>query len=88
MLYGSAELQIKLFDSKSYLLPGPVGLILFNDLGRVWLRGEHSREWHDAYGGGFYYAAYNYVLLSGTVGFSTQERVFNFSLGTKFNITF
>ena len=88
LLYGSAELQIKLFDSKSYLLPGPVGLILFNDLGRVWLRGEHSREWHDAYGGGFYYAAYNYVLLSGTIGFSTQERVFNFSLGTKFNITF
>ncbi|HVX28492.1 MAG TPA: BamA/TamA family outer membrane protein [Parafilimonas sp.] len=88
MAYASAELRVKLFHSNFYLLPGEVGLVGFNDVGRVWLRGEHSERWHDSYGGGIYYAAYNYVLLSATIGFSQEEKLFNFSLGTKFNITF
>jgi outer membrane protein assembly factor BamA len=86
--YISLEAQIKLFDSKSYIFPGPVGLIVFNDLGRVWLKGERSEEWHDAYGAGFYYAAYNFALISATMAYSREERLFNFSVGTKFNITF
>ncbi len=86
--YGSLELRVKLFQSVSYFLPGEVGLVGFNDIGRVWLKGQHSELWHDAYGGGFYYAAYNYALLSATIGFSKEEKLFNFSLGTKFNITF
>src|SRR5204862_2830830 len=36
LAYGSLELRIKLFDSKSYVLPGQVGLVVFNDIGRVW----------------------------------------------------
>jgi hypothetical protein len=86
--YASLELRVKLFNSTSYILPGEVGLVGFNDVGRVWLRDEHSKLWHDSYGGGIYYTAYNYVLLSATIGFSTEEKLFNFSLGTKFNITF
>ncbi|MBV9961855.1 MAG: BamA/TamA family outer membrane protein [Parafilimonas sp.] len=88
LLYGSLEMRVKLFTSRSYVLPGDVGVIGFNDLGRVWLRGEHSERWHDAYGGGFYYAAYNFVLLSATMAFSKEDHVFNFTLGTKFNLTF
>jgi hemolysin activation/secretion protein len=86
--YASLELRVKLFNSTSYILPGEVGLVGFNDIGRVWLKGEHSELWHDSYGGGIYYAAYNYILLSATIGFSPGEQLFNFSLGTKFNITF
>jgi hypothetical protein len=82
------ELRVKLFDSRSYVFPGPVGIIGFNEVGRVWLKGEDSKKWHDSYGGGFYYAAYNYALLSFTIAYSKEERLFNFSLGTKFNITF
>ena len=86
--YGSLELRVRLFESTSYFLPGEIGLVGFNDIGRVWLKGQHSELWHDSYGGGFYYAAYNYALLSATIGFSKEEKLFNFSLGTKFNITF
>jgi hemolysin activation/secretion protein len=88
LAYGSLEFRVKLFDSKSYVLPGQVGLVAFNDIGRVWLRGETSHRWHDAYGGGFYYVPYNMVLVSATVGFSSEERLVNFTLGTKLNLTF
>jgi hypothetical protein len=88
LAYASLEFRIKLFDSKSYVLPGQFGLVAFNDVGRVWLKGENSHKWHDAYGGGFYYVPYNMVLVSATVGFSSEERLVNFTLGTKLNLTF
>jgi hypothetical protein len=88
IFYGSLELRHKLFQSRSYVFPGAVGIIAFNDVGRVWLRGEESNRWHDSYGGGLYYAAYNTVLISTTIAFSEEEKLFNFTLGAKFNLTF
>jgi len=87
-IYGSLEFRIKLFDSKSYILPGQVGLLVFNDIGRVWYVGEVSRKWHYDAGGGVYYNPFNLVIMSATVAYSKEEHVFNFSLGTKFNITY
>jgi hypothetical protein len=88
MFYTSLEMRQKLLQSNSYLFPGAVGLIGFTDVGRVWVRDEQSKKWHASYGGGLYYSAYNSVLLSATVGFSGEETLFNFTLGTKFNLTF
>ncbi len=88
LAYASLEFRIKLFESKSYVFPGQVGLVAFNDIGRVWLKGERSRLWHYAYGGGFYYVPYNMVLISATVALSNEERLVNFTLGTKLNLTF
>ncbi len=88
LFYSSLEFRVKLFESKSYIFPGAVGLVAFNELGKVWLKDETSNRWHYSYGGGLYYAAYNFVLLSATVGFSKEEQLFNFSMGTKFNLTF
>jgi hypothetical protein len=88
LAYGSIELRVKLFDSRSYVIPGSVGIIGFNDIGRVWIANEDSKKWHYAYGGGFYFTPYDYVLVSATVAFSKEENLFNFSIGTKFNITF
>ncbi len=88
LAYGSLEFRIKLFDSRSYIFPGQVGLIVFNDVARVWYRGDTVKRWHYAAGGGFYYNPFNLAILSATVGWSKEDRVFNFSLGTKFNITF
>lgn len=88
LAYGSLEFRIKLFESKSYVFPGQVGLVAFNDIGRVWLKGEDSKRWHYAYGGGFYYVPYNMVLVSATMAFSKEESLVNFTLGTKLNLTF
>jgi hypothetical protein len=88
LLYNSIELRYKLFDINSYILPGAFGLIGFNDVGRVWVKGEKSKQWHNAYGGGIYFLPYNMFIISATVGFSREETIYNVSLGTKLNITF
>jgi hypothetical protein len=88
LAYGSLELRGQLFNSKSYYLPGPVGLIGFAETGRVWVKNEDSKKWHYSYGGGLFYAPFNAAIVSGTVGFSPEENIFNFSIGTKFNINF
>jgi outer membrane protein assembly factor BamA len=88
LAYGSAEIRVKLFQSQSYILRGDVGVIGFYDVGRVWLRNEISHQWHQSYGGGLYYSPFNIVIISATVGVSNEDKLFNFSLGTKFNLTF
>jgi hypothetical protein len=88
LAYGSLELRINLFQSRSYVLPGKLGLILFNDIGRVWYKNESSDKWHYAYGGGIYFAPFNVAILSATIGNSEGTNVFNVSIGAKFNFTF
>ena len=86
-LYTSMELRYRLFNLKSYIIPGPIGLTGFYDLGRVWLDGEGSKRWHSAYGGGVYFVPYNKFMISGSVGFSGKESMFTFVLGTKINLS-
>lgn len=88
VMYQTTELRVKLFESKSYVVPGAVGLIGFNEVGRVWVNGENSHKWHNDYGGGFYYSPYNFALISATIAHSPEDNMFNFSIGTKFNINF
>lgn len=86
--YGSVESRVKLFTSKGYLLPGDVGLVGFFDMGRVWQDHEDSKKWHNTFGGGLYYIPFGLVSVRATVGISKEDRLFNFSLGTKFYLTF
>jgi predicted MPP superfamily phosphohydrolase len=88
-MYASTELRWKLLELKSYLIPGPIGLTGFYDIGRVWLDHENSKGWHTAFGGGFFFVPYNRFLVAASVGFSAgNERVFNLTLGTKINLSF
>jgi hypothetical protein len=86
--YSSIEGRVKLVQSKWYILPGDIGVLGFYELGRIWMETEPSNRWHQSYGGGLYYAPFNLVIVSATVGISDEDKLFNFSLGTKFNITF
>jgi hemolysin activation/secretion protein len=72
-VFHNFELRMKLFSFRSYLFPAQVGLIGFNDVGRVWLDGEESSKWHHGYGGGLYIAPLNRIVLSATVGFSRED---------------
>lgn len=87
-LYGSLEFRIKLLEGKSYIFPGQAGIIVFNDAGRVWLKGERSSKLHYAYGGGIYFVPFNTAILSATMGKSDDGTIFNISIGTRFNLTF
>ncbi|MEO8764507.1 MAG: metallophosphoesterase [Ginsengibacter sp.] len=88
LLYQSTEIRYELFKSNSYIVPGAVGILAFNDVGRVWVPDQTSHKWHDSYGGGFYYSPYNFAIVSATIAFSNEGNLFNFSIGSKFNITF
>ncbi|MCW3114759.1 MAG: surface antigen precursor [Segetibacter sp.] len=72
MFYHSIQARLKLFDFTSYLLPGSVGLIGFNDIGRVWVPGESSNKWHDGYGGGIYIVPADLVLIQVVIGHSKE----------------
>ncbi|HMG07423.1 MAG TPA: hypothetical protein VK609_02875, partial [Mucilaginibacter sp.] len=82
--YNNLELRLKILDFSSYLLPGSVGLIGFNDVGRVWVPGESSDQWHDGYGGGIYLIPAQLVLIEGVVGFSKEGALPYISVGFRF----
>ncbi|MBC7866857.1 MAG: metallophosphoesterase, partial [Gloeobacteraceae cyanobacterium ES-bin-316] len=88
MLYGSAELRYRLFKSKSAILPGDVGLMGFFDIGKVWVNNLESKKWHNSVGGGVYFVPFNLIMLSASLAVSEESRLFNFTVGTKFNLTF
>ena len=88
MAYGSGELRFKVFKSRSFVLPGDVGVLGYADFGRVWQDNERSKKWHNSFGGGIYFIPFNLVAITASVGVSQEDKLFNFSVGTKFNLTF
>ena len=72
MAYSNIDVHLKLATFSSYLLPGTLGLVAFNDVGRVWQPGETSRRWHDGYGGGLYFLPAQLLLVQAVVGFSDE----------------
>ncbi len=53
--YGSTELRIPLFHA-TLILPADFGIFGLADAGRVFVAGEHSDQWHSAFGGGIWIA--------------------------------
>jgi hypothetical protein len=91
LVFAGFESRIRLFDFRSYILPGEFGLIGFVDGGRVWTKDDNSwllANWHGAYGGGIYFMPFNIAIISATMAFSKEEQLFNFTVGTKINVTF
>ena len=71
--YQQTDLRIDLFEWRNYVLPSSVGLILFNDIGRVWLDGEDSDTLHHGYGGGFYITPFGRFTLNLLVAKSEED---------------
>lgn len=83
-VYNNTEIRVKLFDLKTYILPAGVGLIAFNDVGRIWRENETSHVWHDGYGGGVYIAPINALIITAVVGHSKEETIPYITFGFKF----
>ncbi|MEJ2882408.1 BamA/TamA family outer membrane protein [Pedobacter sp. GR22-6] len=84
MFYHNLDMRLKLFNFTSYLVPGTVGMIGFNDIGRVWERGELSGRWHQGYGGGLYVIPGEALLIQATIGLSKEVTMPYFSIGFTF----
>jgi len=84
MFYHNLDMRLRLFNFTSYLVPGTVGMIGFNDVGRVWEKGESSGRWHQGAGGGLYVMPGEVLLLQATIGFSKEATLPYFSIGFTF----
>ncbi len=73
-----------LFNVRSYLFNGKMGLIGFFDEGRVWQPGEDSNKWHYGYGGGLLIAPFNKVSLTVYYGMSDEASRIHIKLGKFF----
>jgi hypothetical protein len=83
-VYNNTEIRLKLFDIRTYILPGSLGLIAFNDIGRVWQDGETSHAWHDGFGGGIYFSPVNLLVITAAIGHSKEDTMPYFTFGFKF----
>ncbi|MBS1600681.1 MAG: BamA/TamA family outer membrane protein [Bacteroidetes bacterium] len=72
MMYNNVEFRMKLADFANYILPGQLGLLGFYDLGRVWEMNDHSNQWHNGVGGGFYFAPAQMAVLRITAGYGGE----------------
>ncbi|QHL87812.1 BamA/TamA family outer membrane protein [Nibribacter ruber] len=69
--YNNTEARLRLFTFTTYLFPATVGVFGFHDVGRVWVDGENSKDWHTGYGGGVWFAPVNQVVIS--LGYTVSE---------------
>ena len=81
--YNNNELRL-IFNARSKVFNGKIGLIGFYDIGRVWYPGEQSNTWHAGYGPGIFLSLFNKVTLSAAYGISKDDRVISAYVGFYF----
>ncbi|KYP15716.1 BamA/TamA family outer membrane protein [Flavihumibacter sp. CACIAM 22H1] len=83
-LYNNLDLRIRLTELRGYILPGALGMMLFQDIGRVWWQGSSSRKWHLGYGAGLWVAPANRFVVAACYGKSDEGGLPFISLGFQF----
>ena len=73
--FNNTELRLNLGKFNTYLFPGSYGILLFNDIGRVWTDGESSNKWHDGYGGGIWISPIQRFVITASVAHSSEEKI-------------
>lgn len=82
--YHQLDLRVDLFEWRNYFLPARVGLLLFNDIGRVWVEGEDSNKLHHGFGGGVYLTPFGQFAVNILVAKSEETFTPMFKLGFYF----
>lgn len=84
VVYNNTEVRIRVFNLKTYILPATVGVLAYNDIGRVWVANEKSNEWHNSFGAGIWLAPLNQFVATFSMGFNKEEYLPFFSFGYQF----
>jgi hypothetical protein len=74
MLYNNTELRMRLANFSTYLFGGVLGIQIFNDIGRVFMDGESSAEWHDGYGAGIWISPIKRFVVTASLAHSKEEK--------------
>ncbi len=82
--YLNTELRIRSKQLNIYLLSTTMGLLIFNDIGRVWVAGEDSSQWNDGYGIGLWWAPFDMALLTISYAGSKEDNLINVALKYQF----
>ncbi len=77
--YQNTEVRFKLLNIKSRVFNGQTGILIFNDIGRVWVKGEDSRRWHDGYGIRIWLTPFDYTALTITYNRSNEDSMIDFT---------
>ena len=72
--YNNSEIRFIKNDANFGLFRGSFGLLIFNDLGRVWADNDQSTQWHDGYGWGLWMSPLKRFLLAATLMYSKEEK--------------
>ncbi|MGI4870872.1 MAG: hypothetical protein ACRYFX_06795 [Janthinobacterium lividum] len=73
--YNNTEVRLQVAHFRSYLVPATLGILVFHDVGRVWVPGEASATWHRGYGPGLWLAPTPQVVLAALWGFSPEGQL-------------
>lgn len=82
--YNNIEMRIRLLDFKTYLFPGSLGLLFFNDVGRVWVKNDTVDGWKSGYGGGFWFAPLKRFVITACYTVSKEDKLPLITLGWQF----
>jgi hypothetical protein len=63
-LWHNTDLRVRFGSSYNKALPFTFGVFGSFDYGRVWVKNDHSGQWHYNYGGGVYFAPIDILILS------------------------
>ncbi|HSC38959.1 MAG TPA: BamA/TamA family outer membrane protein [Chitinophagaceae bacterium] len=84
MAFNNTELRVKLGDFQTYLFPGSVGMLFFNDVGRVWTKANDGGGWHDGYGGGLWVSPLGKFVVTLSLTHSNEGTLPLLSFGFQF----
>jgi hypothetical protein len=84
--FNQTELRLKLANLKTYLFPASFGMFAFVDVGRVWAPAPYDKvsKMGVGYGGGFWIAPLNKLVISISYAVSSEDKIPLFGLGWKF----
>jgi outer membrane protein assembly factor BamA len=77
MVYQNTDFRFRLARFRSYYMAGEMGLLAFNDFGRVWVDGEDSDKWHHGFGGGFWLSPFKLMVITANFSHSTEDDIFS-----------
>ncbi len=78
-VYQNTELRVRLFNFKSIILPGDIGITLFHDIGKIWMDDDPSTVtgkstlWHRGYGFGVFLAPFEKAVISSDFSWSNTN---------------
>src|SRR6185436_5115367 len=82
--FNQTELRLKLANLKTYLFPASFGMFAFVDVGRVWVKNDNVSKIATGFGGGFWIAPLNKLVINLSVGVSSEDVIPLFGFNWKF----